>query len=75
MKKMVHLTNVGQCVQLAQIIRGIPSAELARGMGVAPQQVHRWRIADNMRLHTVQDLAGFFSMEIEEFLDLDKQNA
>lgn len=75
MKKKVRLANVGQCVQLAQIIRGIPSAELARGMGVVPQQVHRWRISNNMRLHTVQDLAEFFSMEIGEFLDLDNQNA
>lgn len=65
-------SNVGKCLQVAQILKNVKSADLAAGLGVAPQQVVRWRSASNMRLHTVQEIASYLGMSLDEFCSLDK---
>ena len=63
---------MGKCLRLAQELKEIKSADLARGLNVLPQQVLRWRQQKNMRLHQVQAIAAFFSMSVDEFVALEK---
>ena len=70
-RKPKKLINVGQCVCNAQLIRNMTQADFARGMGVSPQQITRWRTIANMRIHSIQDIASFFQMKVDEFLDLE----
>jgi DNA-binding Xre family transcriptional regulator len=66
------MTNAGKCVRVAQAMRDISSANLARLSGVQPQQVMRWRKQENMKLHTMQQLCIIFEMGLDEFSALDR---
>lgn len=63
-------TNVGKCVRIAQAKREISTANMADDFGVFRQQVQRWRSANDMRLHKVEELAEYFGMSRDEFLKL-----
>ena len=65
------MTNAGKCVRVAQAMRDISSANLARLSGVQPQQVMRWRKQENMKLHTMQELCRIFDMSLDDFCSLD----
>jgi len=51
---------------------GVKSADLAREIGVHPQQVARWRSSDNIRVHQLQDICKVIGIGLDEFLALDK---
>lgn len=49
--------------------RGITSVELARRMGVTPQQVVRWRQTANLKVHTLQRLCEALGVGVMAFLE------
>lgn len=61
------MTDVGLCLKIAQIKYDISNAELGRRLGVAPQQVIRWRKSKNLKFHTVEQLVSQFGIGIDEF--------
>jgi len=66
------MTNAGICVIQAQKVKGIKSADLARAVGVKPQQIIRWRSQKNIKLHTMEILCSVFDMTLDEFCSLGK---
>jgi ribosome-binding protein aMBF1 (putative translation factor) len=67
-----HLCNVGKCIRIAQEIKKVSTKDLCAEMGVARQQMHRWRHSENLKIHTVQSMADIFNMRLEEFVRLDR---
>lgn len=63
-------TDVGKCVKMAQIKNEISTAKMAEDFGVFRQQIQRWRSANDMRLHKIEELADYFGMSRDEFLKL-----
>ena len=63
--------NIGKCIRIAQEVRSMPTKDLCAQMGVARQQMHRWKNSDNLKIHTVQSLASIFDMSVNEFISLD----
>lgn len=65
------MTNAGNCVINAQTLKSITSANLARLMGITPQQVMRLRKQKNIKLHTMEQLCEIFDITLDEFVNLD----
>lgn len=65
-------TDAGLCIRIAQATRQMTTKDLCERMGVARQQMHRWRFAKNLKLHTVEEFAEVFDMELSVFCGLDK---
>lgn len=66
---MATYIDAGLCLRNAQDDIGITSAHVAKTLGVKPQQVARWRVNPNMKLHTLLALAELFGLTVTEFLD------
>jgi hypothetical protein len=63
-------TNIGKCIRVAQEMRDISTSKMARDFGVVRQQVHRWRNAEDMRVHKAEEFANYFDMDRNAFLSL-----
>jgi transcriptional regulator with XRE-family HTH domain len=66
-----RLSHIGKCIRIAQEMRSVSTKDLCDQMGVARQQMHRWKNSDNLKIHTVQSLADIFDMTVNEFIALD----
>jgi transcriptional regulator with XRE-family HTH domain len=64
-------THFGRCLRIAQTIRGVKNIDLAKELGVKPQQIIRLRNAEDFSMHRVEWLASYFSMTVSEFMGLD----
>lgn len=69
---MSTYTDAGHCVRIAQAKTQMSTKQLCEKMGVARQQMHRWQHSKNLKLHTVEQLAQVFGMELQDFCSLDK---
>lgn len=68
-----ELSNVGKCISIAQVITDVNTPVICERLGVARQQVHRWKKQRNIKIHTVQQLASIFDMTVDEFINLDRK--
>lgn len=66
----MNRTNVGKCIRIAQEKRDVSTQNMARDFSVHRQQVQRWRSAQDMRLHRIEEFAEYFRMGRDEFLKL-----
>lgn len=66
------MTDVGKCLRVAMARLDITSAELARRVGVTPQQVVRWRKAKTLRLDTIEMILYNLDIDLEDFVLFDK---
>lgn len=66
------MTDVGMAIRVAQTKAKMPTAELARQMGVKAPQVFRWRNQTDLRLSIVEQIAGIFDMTVSEFCELGR---
>ena len=62
--------NVGKSLRIAQELNEVSSRKLANDLAVVPQQVHRWRNMNDMKLSKIQIFCNYFDMEICKFLEL-----
>lgn len=60
--------HIGKTIRRLQNEKGVNCSELARGMGVLPQQVSRWRQSEDLKFSIVSRLAKFFKVSLDEFL-------
>lgn len=67
---MKTTVDVGKCIKVAQMKRGIRSDHMARDFSVAKQQVYRWRNSEDMSVHKAAQFAEYFRMGLGEFLSL-----
>jgi ribosome-binding protein aMBF1 (putative translation factor) len=64
------MANIGKCVRVAQEVRDISSQKLAADFKTTKQQVWRWRNAEDMKVSKVEELAQYFKLTRNDFLDL-----
>ena len=60
--------NVGDLISDAQARKGLNNIDLAKKMGLAPQQISRWRKQDDLRLKTVLSICKALEMDLQDFL-------
>lgn len=66
--------NVGE--QLTKLLQscGDPCGHvMAKKMGVTPMTIHRWKKSPDMKLGRIVDIAEYFGMTFEEFLDWEEE--
>lgn len=64
--------NIGFAIKKYQESTGIGCLELSTALGVLPQQLSRWRQAEDLKLSTVLKLCEIFNIEVSEFIDAAK---
>lgn len=64
-------THFGRCLKIAQTIRDVKNVELAKELGVKPQQINRLRKTEDINMHRVEWFADYFGMSVPEFMGLD----
>lgn len=61
--------DFGSAIKKAQEGSYIRVSDIAKKMGVAPQQVSRWQKAKDIKLSRAVQIAQVFEMTLPEFLD------
>lgn len=61
--------NVGRSLRRVQFEQGVTNRAIATVMGVNPVQVVRWRNSEDMKISRVNQLARFFSLSLDEFIN------
>ncbi len=62
--------NIGKCVRVAQAMKEVTNVEMARHFSVKPQQVVRWRNAEDMSVRRMEEIAEYCGMSLITFLSL-----
>lgn len=65
--------NIGLTIKQLQEDNGVSCVALAESLGVAPQQLSRWRNAEDLKLSTVIKVADVFGLGIDEFIAYGKK--
>ena len=60
--------DFGYKIRELQKINDVPCNELSRRLGVLPQQLSRWRRADDLKFSTIKKLSEIFGMSVYEFI-------
>lgn len=61
--------HVGNQIIKLQNTFGMPCIKLAESLNVAPQQLSRWRRAEDLKLSIVKQVADVFGLTIDEFVN------
>jgi transcriptional regulator with XRE-family HTH domain len=67
--------NCGERVRALQDKLSVTSVELAKRVGVTPQQLARWRHTSNLKLHTVQKVCSALGIGLHVFFEEDDKKA
>jgi len=59
----------GSRLRQLQLDRKVSSVELARRLGVSPQQLVRWRQTANLKIHTIQRICEALDIKVSIFLE------
>ena len=60
--------HIGNRIRQEQRARDISCVHLADKLGVVPQQLSRWRNAEDLKLSVVIKIANVFGMTVDEFI-------
>ncbi len=72
---MTSRFDVSRSLREAQFRSGSSNGDIAKHFNICPQQVCRWRHGEtDMKFSRVVDLAGFFNMDLIQFLEMGKSN-
>lgn len=66
--------NVGE--QLAKLLKSCGDPHgfvMAKEMGVTSMTIYRWKKSPDMKLGRIVDIAEYFGMTFEEFLDWEEE--
>jgi len=61
--------DCGSRLRQLQLDRKVSSVELARRLGVSPQQLVRWRQTANLKIHTIQRICEALDIKVSIFLE------
>ena len=61
--------DCGSRLRQLQLDRKVSSVELARRLGVPPQQLVRWRQTANLKIHTIQRICEALDIKVSIFLE------
>ena len=70
-EKIMERIHAGDCLKKVQSRLGVSSADLARATGTTRQQVLRWRLNSNMKLHTIELICTALNLHILDFINPD----
>jgi transcriptional regulator with XRE-family HTH domain len=72
MSKTTISQNVdfGKAIRAAQASSHTRISDIAKEIGVAPQQVSRWQKSEDIKLSRAVQIAGVFGMTLADFLDV-----
>lgn len=65
--------NIGKRIRQEQSARDISCVQLADALDVLPQQLSRWRNAEDLKLSVVIKLANVFGMTVDEFIGKEER--
>lgn len=60
--------DFGYKIRELQRINNVPCHELSKRLGVLPQQLSRWRQAEDLKFSTIKKLSEIFGMSVYEFI-------
>ena len=60
--------NTGKRIRDLQIDHNIPSLQLAKSLGVTPQQLSRWRHSEDIKLSVLLNICNALGVTISEFI-------
>jgi transcriptional regulator with XRE-family HTH domain len=60
--------HIGNRIRQEQRARDISCVQLADALGVLPQQLSRWRNAEDLKISIVIKIANVFGMTVDEFI-------
>ena len=60
--------DFGYKIRELQRINNVPCHELSKRLGVLPQQLSRWRQAEDLKFSTIKKLSEIFGMSVNEFI-------
>ena len=64
--------NAGKAIKQIQTEKGITGDSLSKALGVAPQQLSRWRQSDDLKLSIIVRLCNVMGVEVSEFISAAK---
>jgi transcriptional regulator with XRE-family HTH domain len=62
--------DFGKAIRAAQASSHTRISDIAKEIGVAPQQVSRWQKSEDIKLSRAVQIAGVFGMTLADFLDV-----
>ena len=65
--------HVGSIIKKLQQDNGVSCVALSESLGVAPQQLSRWRNAKDLKLSIVIKVADVFGLGLNEFINYGKE--
>ena len=67
---MSQKVDFGKAIRAAQASSHTRISDIAKEIGVAPQQVSRWQKSEDIKLSRAVEIAAVFKMSLADFLDL-----
>jgi len=67
---MSEKIDFGKAIRKAQSSSHTRLSDIAREVGVAPQQVSRWQKSEDIKLSKAVQIANVFGLSLADFLDL-----
>mgnify|MGYP000226983545 CR=1 FL=1 len=64
--------HAGKCIQIAQVMNGKSSEQVALDLRIHVQTLYRLRNQSDMRIQKLHDFAEYFGMEFFDFLKLGR---
>ena len=67
---MSQKVDFGKAIRAAQASSHTRISDIAKEIGVAPQQVSRWQKSEDIKLSRAVEIAAVFDLSLADFLDL-----
>jgi DNA-binding Xre family transcriptional regulator len=67
--------HIGKQIRSVQADNSMKCMDLAERLGVAPQQLSRWRRAEDLKLSIVKQVADVFGLSVDDLINYGKKEA
>lgn len=64
--------HAGKTIMRFQKEKGISGGDLSNQLGIAPQQLSRWRKSEDLKLSTIIRLCEVMGVDLDEFINASK---
>jgi DNA-binding Xre family transcriptional regulator len=65
--------HIGKQIVNIQRDRGIQCQDLAKKLGIVPQQLSRWRRSEDLKFSLVEKVANALGLSIHEFIEYERK--
>lgn len=67
--------NIGKQIVNIQRDKGIQCQELAKSLGIKPQQLSRWRRSEDLKFSLVEKVSNALGLSIHEFIEYERKTS